>query len=94
MSRLAAAYHGLAYVEIGKAPKACQRAGDDRNVADLVLCQITGFCPGIGDSFLAIAIVQFLGDGRRFVGSPAPTLATGFLQRRQIKKLWRSLTAS
>ena len=57
---LAAADHGLANIETGKAPQACQRARDDRNVADLVLGQVTGFRPRIGDQLLAIAVVEFL----------------------------------
>src|SRR5271165_4658607 len=78
---------------MGEAAQSRQRSGDGRHVRDLVLTQIAGLGARIGDQLLAVAVVEFLGDGERFVSRPAPALAAGLFQRRQVEQLRRPLPA-
>src|SRR5215468_12604980 len=57
--------------------------GDNgRRDCDLVLGQMSGLGPGVGDELFALAIVELLRDRKGPVGRPAPALAAGLLQRR------------
>src|SRR6516162_1442298 len=78
---------------MGEAAQTGQCGGDGRHVRDLVLTQIAGLGARIGDQLLAVAVVEFLGDGERLIRRPAPALAAGLLQRRQVEQLRRPLAA-
>src|SRR6516162_5806449 len=78
---------------MGEAAQTGQCGGDGRHVRDLVLTQIAGLGARIGDQLLAVAVVELLGDGERLVRGPAPALAAGLLQRRQVEQLRRPLPA-
>src|SRR5215470_20009302 len=54
---------------------------------------MAGLGPGVGDDLLTLAIIKLLRDPKGFVGGPAPALATGLLQRRQIEQARRGLPA-
>ena len=93
MAGLAFADHRLGQIEMGEAAQPRQRGDDGRHVRDLVLAQIAGLGARIGDQLLAVAVIEFLGDGERLVRRPAPALAAGLLQRRQVEQLRRPLPA-
>src|ERR1700730_12831284 len=91
MAGLAAADHRRRDFELSKAAEAGQRADTRWHVADLIFAQVTGFRARIGDQLLAVAVIKLLRHRKRLVGRPAPTLATGLLQRGEIEEAWRPL---
>src|ERR1700730_16538704 len=91
MAGLAAADHRRRDFELSKAAQAGQRADNRRHVADLIFAQVTGFRARIGDQLLAGAVIKLLRHRKRLVGRPAPTLATGLLQRGEVEEAWRRL---
>ena len=84
---------GWTDLQMGEAAQPRQRGDDGRHVGDLVLGQIAGLGAGVGDELLAVAVIELLGDGERLVGGPAPALAAGLLQRRQVEQARRRLPA-
>src|SRR6202045_2349539 len=88
MAGLAAADHRRDF-EVNKAAQAGQRGDNRRHVADLIFAQVTGFRARIGDQLLAVAVIQLLRHRKSLVGRPAPTLATGLLQRGEVEEAWR-----
>jgi hypothetical protein len=91
MAGLATADHRRREFELSKATQAGQRGDNRRHVADLIFAQVPGFRARIGDQLLAVAVIQLLRHRKRLVGRPAPTLATGLLQRGEIEEAWRRL---
>jgi hypothetical protein len=85
VAALATTDHGIADIERREATQAQQGGNDRGNVADLVLGQIASLRAWIGDELLALALIKFLSDGQSLLCRPAPALATGLLQRRQVK---------
>ena len=74
-----------------KPRSAVSDADDRRHVVDLVFRQVAGLGAGVCDQLLAVAVIKLLGDGQRLVGVPAPALAAGLLQGRQVEQTRRPL---
>ena len=53
--------------------------------------QIAHFSAGIGDDFLALAVIEFLGNLERLGSGPAEARAAELLQRGQIMQSWGGL---
>jgi len=81
----AAPDHRGADLDVGKTMQPDQCANDGWNVANLVLGQVPGLRPRIGDQLFAVAIVEFLRDGQRLVGVPPPALTASLLQGGQVE---------
>ena len=90
---LAAADHGPVDLQVCEAAQPGHGGDDGRHVGDLVLGQMAGLGSGVGDELLALAIVELLRDRKGLVGGPAPALAAGLLQRRQVEQARRRLPA-
>ena len=93
VARLATADHRRVDLQMRKAAQPHHGGGDGGHVGDLVFGQVPRLGAGIGRQLLALAVVKFLRDRERLVRAPAPPLAAGLLQRRQIEQARRRLPA-
>jgi hypothetical protein len=70
---------------VDKTAETGQRSDNRRHIGDLVLGQVTRLGARIGNEFLALAIIKFLGHRKRPVRGPTQALTAGLLQRRQVE---------